>query len=724
MKPITAAGLYFATAVTTARAPPKKTIFSEAQNIAIHRTVPLEWVHEEGCIRPLASRFSHRIQSMFRRIQTTAVVLLCIAVLTGCGPGGPLGSWGKLGDDKAIGPYRCRVPKGFKRDTLDRPVMPGETTLLFQLPRIGRPGPGFNFTYGPHHGNLTGENWELAIDSVVEAMRQQIQGLSHERGSPTAINGLPMVRIQFRGERPFKGKSYRMEGVVYVVVDSTNILAAMGMDFGSGASASISKLENALKTLRRPDYVMPPRNGSPARGSTSSNPGSLAGGFGGSPGTEYSPPGSVADEGYPGNSGSGTGYPGADFPGADFPGSNPGSGMGPGMGSVASEDGYPGGSGYPNDGSGSRLGPGSGYPDSGMSGYPGAGSGMTGPPSSGGSDSGYPGMGSGGMGSGMGAGGMGSGMGAGGYPGMGRSRGSRGPGSMGTGSGYPGMGSGMEAGTGTRIGMGAGPRGGMPIGSNRPGSRGMSGGNRRGTPPGASAGGGLDLEESKRNAEAATAAAKRADELAGIAADRGNAEYFSANLELLQIGSDAQKEGVLRRLSDAGPRDVHDEEVRRNLARALRNAAEDPKVGTNTRRKAIPVLVQWTENYSVPILIGLLLDEQRFIQMDALDQLAELKDERAITPVTELFVESATLRNSAADCLRVFGPAVEPKVLELVRPTEMMLARTMVQLLGDIGTQKSLATLSRLRKLPFYRLIKKDINEATKKIRERAKESE
>ncbi len=255
------------------------------------------------------------------------------------------------------------------------------------------------------------------------------------------------------------------------------------------------------------------------------------------------------------------------------------------------------------------------------------------------------------------------------------------------------------------------PRGSNGPGSTRPGS-GYPGSN----PATNGAANVVDQAELQRQAQVR----QRASELAGPAADAAHPEYYRANLELLQIGNNAQKSEVLRRLADADPSEIDDSNLRKELARALRNVAEDTQVGLTTRREAIPVLVEWTSKHSVPILIGLLKDEQRFIQMDALDHLTNLEDARAIEPVTELFVNNAILRDKAGDCLRRFGTAAEDKVLEMASPIDLMITRAAVQLLGDIGTDKSLEPLGQLRKLRFYKLVKKDINEAVAKIRRRS----
>jgi HEAT repeat protein len=119
----------------------------------------------------------------------------------------------------------------------------------------------------------------------------------------------------------------------------------------------------------------------------------------------------------------------------------------------------------------------------------------------------------------------------------------------------------------------------------------------------------------------------------------------------------------------------------------------------------------------VPILIDLLEDDNHFVNAEVLKELAKLDDERAIEPVAALFVRDTSLRDEAAACLRKFGSAAEEPVLRLSRPTDFIITRETVKLLGDIGTRKSIDPLRSLRQLTFYRLVEEDVRIAVNKIR-------
>jgi hypothetical protein len=641
---------------------------------------------------------------MHKSLLIVMAILLSGVLLSGCDSGsvgGLLGGWGKLGDEVSVGPYKFRPPKKFKREKTQTGAR--ETKVMFRGPAFAGAEPGIQLSFGPHRQDFSGTvpKWNNAAQVVLRGLRRKCKDFTSQVGTPTNVNGLPAVRVEFGGDFTHQGKTKPMKGVGYLLLDNTYMMFAVGMDFGGRAASSVPKFEKSLLTIKRPGVSLPPSWGtgsggsSPASGAVAGSQGAFPGSSG--PGSSMgSGPGGYPGSSHPGSAGS-SGYPGSGPPGAGGPrtgglagGGRPGSGSPAGAGrSLGPRTGRPGG--FP----GSRIGPGSGFPGSrrGMSGPPGRSG-----PGSNPYGSGYPGSGMG-MSAPPGSSGPGSNPYGSGYPGgaqgMSGPPGRSGPGSNPYGSGYPGAGMGMSGPPGSS-GIGSNPYGSGPASSDR--------GSERST-----------AVDAQRRAEKA----ERARQLASAASDPSDPEYFQANRELLRIGSRAQRDEVLKRLADHDPTDIPDSEERKQMARALRNAAEDSQLSISTRRDAISVLVDWTSQFSVPVLNGLLSDENRLIQLDALEHLAAFQDERSIQAVTELFVESAALRSKAADCLREYGQAAEEPVLKLSRPTDVHLTRSTVQLLGDIGAQQSLDAFGKLRELPFFALVKKDVNQASAKIRER-----
>ncbi len=645
---------------------------------------------------------------MYRPLPVTAVLLLGIAPFVGCDSAGLQGvigkSWGELGEETSAGPYRLRPPEKFELDSKSTST-PSETKIMFRGPRFGKSEPGIILSFGPHHQDISQRepDWSSAVQAGFMALRSKCSGFQHQVGPPTTVNGIPAVRVEFSGDFTHAGQTRPMQGLGYLMIDDSYLLFALGMDFGPSAQANVGKMEKSLQTISRPGFTMPAYswNG----GGPSSAPGGLGSGAPGSMGNPPAYPGSIAGLGSGGPS-SGMG------PGSGYPGSPPGSGM----------------SGYPSGMGSGGMGPGSGYPGSppgsGMSGYPGS-------------------MGSGGMGPGSGYPGSPPGSGMSGYPGVPGSMGpgSMGPGRMGPGSMVPGR-SGIAGSGPYGSGYpGAGPMGGRPLGSGYPGSMGpgsmgpgglgsgsmgsgMSGYPGAGGPgfPGASPPGGQpqtvkpeDHEKALRRAELA----KRKPEILAAASDPGQAEYYQANVDLLRLGESADMRQAIKRLAEIQVSDIGDADLRKEIARTIRDVVEDADVETDVRRAAIPLLIIWGSTYSAPIFTGLLQDENRLIQVDALQALTKLHDEQTIEPVTQLFISNPVLRKDAADCLRSFGSSAEDVVLELVRPSDFLITQATVQLLGDIGTRKSVDRMRLLRKLDFYKLVQQDVTEAIAKIRGR-----
>ena len=144
---------------------------------------------------------------MKRRLFSVAIMLCGITVIAGCGTGF-LGRWGDLGEEVPAGPYSFQPPKGFKKDK-QGVRMPGETKIMFRGPGFGKSEPGIVFSYGPHHQNFTSQEprWAEAARMGLSGLRMKCSNFSHSTGSPTSINGLPGVRIQFSGKFSHKGET-------------------------------------------------------------------------------------------------------------------------------------------------------------------------------------------------------------------------------------------------------------------------------------------------------------------------------------------------------------------------------------------------------------------------------------------------------------------------------------------------------------------------------------
>ena len=178
----------------------------------------------------------------------------------------------------------------------------------------------------------------------------------------------------------------------------------------------------------------------------------------------------------------------------------------------------------------------------------------------------------------------------------------------------------------------------------------------------------VDPEVARRQAEEAKEKAERMS----IARNPSNPEYFRCNLEMLQGGDESEQRHAVAEMAKADPEKVSDAELRKEIARAIRDIAMSEGIPVWTRKEAVPALVVWGSSYSVPILIDLLNTSNTSVKGEAIKQLTKLNDERAIEAVVMAFVQEASLRDEAAAFLRRFGSAAEDPVLKLARPTDFV----------------------------------------------------
>jgi len=228
-----------------------------------------------------------------------------------------------------------------------------------------------------------------------------------------------------------------------------------------------------------------------------------------------------------------------------------------------------------------------------------------------------------------------------------------------------------------------------------------------------------------RREHAQAEAGRAAEEVARAAReDPMHADYFQANLNALRSRDVFERDEALDRLIGSEPKDVADENLRAQIARAIRDVAFDRGASPHTRDKAIRGLITWGSTYSVPLLLKLLEEDSPFVQKEVVAALAELGDERAIEPLAERFAADRFGGQEFAEALRAFGPRAEDAVLKHATTDNPIKARRTLELLSQIGTSKSLRYLSRLRRdrqLAF--MLGNEIQAATAAIQQRARET-
>ena len=124
------------------------------------------------------------------------------------------------------------------------------------------------------------------------------------------------------------------------------------------------------------------------------------------------------------------------------------------------------------------------------------------------------------------------------------------------------------------------------------------------------------------------------------------------------------------------------------LADLLRNP-ESP-----LRLELIAALGVWGTADEVPLMIMIADADLQGEGAHAISALIKMKDERAI-PLFMRSLRKEFLRSHAINGLRSFGATAEPEVLRLLDQANDPLRRVGIDLLKDIGTQKSVPALEK-----------------------------
>ena len=172
--------------------------------------------------------------------------------------------------------------------------------------------------------------------------------------------------------------------------------------------------------------------------------------------------------------------------------------------------------------------------------------------------------------------------------------------------------------------------------------------------------------------------------------DRNDPEYFPKLAEQMLSKNPFERGEAIDALLAVKSDDSVPPEARKQIARNFKDLAMDGR--GQDREKGIKGMVVWGGKHSVPYLIELLDDSNGFLKEHVFRALGELKDERAGMRVAASLGDFF-LHKHAVSCLRKMGPAAEPALLQVAPSNDPKKCLAALQLLGDVGTEKSLATL-------------------------------
>jgi hypothetical protein len=188
--------------------------------------------------------------------------------------------------------------------------------------------------------------------------------------------------------------------------------------------------------------------------------------------------------------------------------------------------------------------------------------------------------------------------------------------------------------------------------------------------------------------------------------------------DLLHDGNPFQRREAIKELLQIEPGAVQDKETKKRIARGFREIAfgETSKL---EQGDGIRGLVIWGGKYANPLLVDLLDRETLAALPEVFDGLAMLKEPEGAAAVCRQLGNFFN-HDAAVACLRKMGPAAEDSLIKAAPSNDPKVSLAAVNLLGEVGTNKSMDLLNRATKSKNLD-IRDAARAAMKSIRERSK---
>jgi hypothetical protein len=188
----------------------------------------------------------------------------------------------------------------------------------------------------------------------------------------------------------------------------------------------------------------------------------------------------------------------------------------------------------------------------------------------------------------------------------------------------------------------------------------------------------------------------------------------------LNSGDVFEKREAAETLLKVRPSDVANADTRKLIARGYKAMAEDER-GFG-QENAIRGLVIWGGKHSVPIIIEMMEKEGRHPSEEYFNALARLKDPRGAEAMAK-YLGDFFSHDEAVTALRRMGSAAEDALIAAAPSSNPDASAAAVLLLGDVGSDKSLAILTKASSARNPQ-VKQAARDAIKKIRQRQKTGE
>ena len=144
------------------------------------------------------------------------------------------------------------------------------------------------------------------------------------------------------------------------------------------------------------------------------------------------------------------------------------------------------------------------------------------------------------------------------------------------------------------------------------------------------------------------------------------------------------------------PQDIQDKAVRQQIARNFRELATKDSAA-NDQGKAIRGLVLYGGKYSVPVLVEILEDQSLKAPAELFDGLASFPDPKGAEALCKQLGNFFNHRE-AVHALRTMGVAAEDALMKAAPSDDAQTSLAAVELLGEVGTKKSLPLLAKAGK--------------------------
>lgn len=178
---------------------------------------------------------------------------------------------------------------------------------------------------------------------------------------------------------------------------------------------------------------------------------------------------------------------------------------------------------------------------------------------------------------------------------------------------------------------------------------------------------------------------------AAKAGDENKGDSIDQLIAKLRDGRGFSHREAIKAISRIDPSSIRPETRRNEVTKLLNQIARDSD--PFAQKEALRALGTWGNSESVDRLIEMINDPRsRMVSKEVYAALAQLKDPRAAMAVSRKIGDFFD-KNAARQCLRSMGPLAEDALIAIAPTHDAETCLAAVTLLGEVGTEKCLATL-------------------------------